>query len=74
MKVAYLLLFKALASHQCGPDSIPGVVVICGLSSFVVSSRPCYEDFSPSPLVFSTSSKTKTSKFQFDTVCNLEYI
>ena len=33
----------ALASHQCGPGSIPGLVVICGL--FVVCSHSCSERF-----------------------------
>ena len=27
---------KALASHQCGPDSTPGPGVICGLSLLLV--------------------------------------
>ena len=27
---------RALASHQCGPDSIPGLGVICGLSLLLV--------------------------------------
>ena len=27
---------RALASHQCGPGSIPGLGVICGLSSLLV--------------------------------------
>ena len=35
---------RALASHQCGPDSTPAPCVICGLS-FVVGSRPCSERF-----------------------------
>ena len=45
---------RALASHQCGPGSIPGPGVICGLSLllFVVGSRPCSEGFSPGSPVF----------------------
>ena len=27
---------RALASHQCGPGSIPGIDVICGLSLLLV--------------------------------------
>ena len=29
---------RALASHQCGPGSIPGLGVICGLSLLVLYS------------------------------------
>ena len=36
---------RALASHQCGPDSNPGVSAICGLSLFVVGSLLCSEVF-----------------------------
>ena len=35
---------RALASHQCGRGSYPGVDAICGLS-FVVGSLPCSERF-----------------------------
>ena len=35
---------RALASHQCGPDSNPRVDVICGVE-FVVGSLPCSERF-----------------------------
>ena len=31
---------RALASHQCGPSSIPGLGVICGLSLLVLYSAP----------------------------------
>ena len=31
---------RALASHQCGPGSIPGLGVICGLSLLVLYSAP----------------------------------
>jgi len=30
------VVVRALASHQCGPGSIPGRGVICGLSLFLV--------------------------------------
>ena len=30
-------VMRALASHQCGPDSNPGVDAICGLSLLLVS-------------------------------------
>ena len=33
-------LVRALASHQCGPGSIPRSGVICGLSLLVLSSAP----------------------------------
>ena len=29
-------MVRALASHQCGPGSIPGLGVICGLSLLLV--------------------------------------
>ena len=50
-----------LASHQCGPGSIPGLGVICGLSLLLVLER-FFSGFSGFPL----SSKTNISKFQFD--------
>ena len=56
---------RALASHQCGLGSNPGVNAICGLSMLLVLSlaqRGC----SPSTLVFPLSLKTNTFKFQFD--------
>ena len=52
------------ASHQCGPGSIPGLGVICGLSLLLV--------LVPAPSVFlrysgfPPSAKTNISKFQFD--------
>ena len=55
---------RALASHQCGPGSIPGLSVICGLSLLLV--------LVPAPRVFSgysgfpPSTKTNIFKFQFD--------
>ena len=45
-------MVRAHASHQCGPDSIPGLGVICGLSLLLVlvlSPR----GFSPGTPVFS---------------------
>ena len=55
----------ALASHQCGPGSNPGVGAICGLSLFLVlllQSDRFFSWYSGFPL----SLKTNTSKFQFD--------
>ena len=49
---------RALASHQCGPGSNPGVDAICGLSLFV----EFFSGYSDFPL----SLKTNTFKFQFD--------
>ena len=56
---------RALASHQCVPDSIPGPGVICGLSLLLVL-YPAPRGFSPGSPVFPLSSKTNISKFQFD--------
>ena len=56
---------RALASHQCGPGSNPGVNTICGLSLLLVLSlapRGFFFEYSGFPL----SSKTSSSKFQFD--------
>ena len=56
---------RALVSHQCGPGSIPGLGVICGLSLLLVLVlaprvfRPWFSGFPP-------STKTNISKFQFD--------
>ena len=53
------------ASHQCGPGSIPGLGVICGLSLLLVlvfAPRGFFPWYSGFPL----SSKTNISKFQFD--------
>ena len=55
---------RALASHQCGPGSIPGLGVICGLSLLLVLVF-APRGFSPLTLV-SLSSKTNISKFPFD--------
>ena len=42
---------KALASHQCGPGSIPGLDVICGLSLLLVlySALRGFSPVFPSP-------------------------
>ena len=39
-------VMRALASHQCGPGSNPGVGAICGLSLLLVLS-PAPRRFSP---------------------------
>ena len=54
------------ASHQCGPGLIPGLGVIIMWVEFVVGSRPCSERFFSGYSGFPLSSKTNTSKFQFD--------
>ena len=41
---------RALASHHCGPGSIPRLGVICGLSLLVLFSAP--RGFSPGTPVF----------------------
>ncbi len=41
---------RALASHQCGPGSIPARYHMW--VEFVVGSRPCSEGFSPGSSVF----------------------
>ena len=55
---------RALASHQCGPGSNPGVDAICGFSLLLV--LPCSERFFSGYSGFSLSLKTNTLKFQFD--------
>ena len=42
---------RALASHQCGPGSNPGVDAICGLSLLLVLSL-ALRGFSPGTPVF----------------------
>ena len=46
---------RALAFHQCGPGSIPGSDVICGLSLLVLYSAP--RGFSPGTPVFPSHQK-----------------
>ena len=43
-------MVRALASHQCGPGSIPARYHMW--VEFVVGSRPCSEGFSPGSPVF----------------------
>ena len=43
-------MVKALASHQCGPGSIPALYHMW--VEFVVGSRPCSESFYPGSPVF----------------------
>ena len=47
---------RALASHQCGPGSNPGVDAICGLSLLLVLS-PAPKGFSPGTPVFPSPQK-----------------
>ena len=47
---------RALASHQCGPGSNPGVNAICGLSLLVVLSF-ALRGFSPVNPLFSSRQK-----------------
>ena len=56
---------RALASHQCGPCSIPGLDAICGFSLLLVLSL-CTERFFSRYSGFPLSLKTNTSIFQFD--------
>ena len=60
---------RALASHQCGPGSIPGPGVICGLSLLLVLSLLQGQGLSSGYSGISFSSKTNTAKFQFDPEC-----
>ena len=52
------VLVRALASHRCGPDSIPGSGVICGLSLLVLYSTLLREVF-PRVLQFSPLTKNQ---------------
>ena len=47
---------RALSSHQCGPGSIPGLGVICGLSLLLVLVL-APRGFFPGTLVFSSPQK-----------------
>ena len=55
---------RELASHQCGLGSIPGHALSCGLSLLLVLvlAPRVFSGF----FNFSPSTKTSTSKFQFD--------
>ena len=55
---------RALASHQCGPGSNPGVDTICGLSLLLVLSL-APRGFSPGTPVFPSPQKPTFPKFQF---------
>ena len=50
------LVVRALASHQCGPGSNPGVDAICGLSLLLVLSL-APRGFSPGTPVFPSPQK-----------------
>ena len=58
-------VLRALASHQCGSGSNPGVDAICGLSLLLVLSL-APRGFSPCTPVFPSPQKPNISKFQFD--------
>ena len=49
-------MVRALASHQCGPGSNPGVDAMCGLSLLLVLSF-APRGFSPGTLVFPSPQK-----------------
>ena len=53
---------RALASHQCGPGSIPGVDSICAAVKFLARSQ----GFSPGTLVFLSTKTNISAKFQID--------
>ena len=57
-------MVRALAFHQCGPGSIPGPGVICGLSLLLVLvlAPRVFSEYSGFP----PSIKTNISKLQFD--------
>ena len=58
---------RALASHQCGPSSIPGFGVLCGLSLLLaLILAPRVFSQGTQGTVFPPSSKTNISKLQFD--------
>ena len=48
---------RALASHQCGPGSIPGLGVICGLSLLTLVLVLAPRGFSPGTPVFPSPQK-----------------
>ena len=55
-------VLRALASHQCGPGSTPGVDAICGLSLLLVLS-PAPSGFSPGTPVFPSPQKPTFPNF-----------
>ena len=59
------VVVRALDYHQGGPGSNPSVDAICGLSLLLVLSL-APRGFSSGYSGFPLSSKTNTSKYQFD--------
>ena len=59
-------MVRALASHQCGPGSNPGVGAILVWVEFVVGSLLCCKRFSFGYSGLPLASKSNISKFQFD--------
>ena len=55
-------MVRALASHQCGPGSNPGIFVICGLSLLLVLSL-APKGFSPGTAVFPSPLKPTCLNF-----------
>ena len=64
-------MVRALASHQCGSGSIPGLGVICGLSLLLILFL-APRGFSPGALVFSSPQKP-TFPFDVDQYCQARY-
>ena len=58
-------MVRALASHQCGPGSIPGVDIIMWVE-VLVGSHSLVRVFFSGFYGFSPSTKTNISKFKFD--------
>ena len=58
-------IVRALASNECGPGSISGLAVICGLS-LSVDCRPCFERFFSGYSGFPSPQKTNITKSLFD--------
>ena len=52
-------MVRALASHQCGPGSKPGVDAICGLSLLLGLSHTPRGFPSPQKAMFSNSNSTR---------------
>ena len=55
-------MVRALASHQCGPGSNPGIFAICGLSLLLVPSL-APKGFSPGTPVFPSPLKPTCLNF-----------
>ena len=58
-------MVRALASHQCGLGSNPGIDAICGLSLLLVLSL-VPRGFSPGTPVFSSPSNSNLTRNQVD--------